>query len=86
MVWEKEKMLVTSIFYFSDNVNSRLFLQGCQKSLCDKGLMNKREKEKKTLRILLLMRKTIFLDSYRPIPFYIAISVNHKKILKFLKG
>ena len=38
-LWEKEKMLVTSIFSFSHNVFKRVFTQGSQKSgLCGKEL------------------------------------------------
>ena len=38
--WEKEKMLVTSIFSFSHNVFKSLLLRGCKKSgLCGKVLI-----------------------------------------------
>ena len=39
MLWEKEKMLVISIFSYSHNVFKRLLFQGHLKSgLCDRGL------------------------------------------------
>ena len=41
-LWEKEKLLVTSIFSFSHNVFKRLVSQGHQKvSLCGNGLNSK---------------------------------------------
>ena len=44
-MWEKKKMLLMSIFFFSHNVFKRLFPPVCQKSsLCGKGL-----KETKTI-------------------------------------
>ena len=39
-MWEKEKMLVTSIFSFSHNIVKRLLSQGRQKSgLCGEELI-----------------------------------------------
>ena len=41
-MWEKNKMLVTSILFFSHNVFKRLFHSMCQKSsLCGSGLNGK---------------------------------------------
>ena len=43
-MWEKEKMLVTSIFSFSHNVFKSLLLQGPKKSeLCGKEVSKQRQ-------------------------------------------
>ena len=44
-LWEKEKLLITSNFSFSDSVFKRLVSQGRQKvSLCGNGLWKTKEK------------------------------------------
>ena len=73
-LWEKEKMLVTSIFYFSYNVFKSLPFQRCKKpGLCGKGLRSLE------VRIMSLRVKEITL--YYRIPTFNDHEGSHLKTL-----